>query len=116
MRAEPYQPPTLRDGDPVLAGVVAGWEHAPYSPGLMQEGASELLHRHLFGMEGASREEMKDVLDPADGCIELNRQAEMNGLRCLRTIINRFFESSTRTRTSVEVVRKPAKGEEAASG
>jgi aspartate carbamoyltransferase catalytic subunit len=75
------------------------------------------LHRHLFGMESASREEMKDVLDPADGYIELNRQAERNGsLRCRRTITNHFFESSTRTRTSFEVAGKPGKGEEAASG
>jgi aspartate carbamoyltransferase catalytic subunit len=82
----------------------------------MQKGASELLHRHLFGIEGASWEEMKDVLDPADGYIELNRQAERNGsLLCLRTSINRFFESSTRTRTSLEVAGKPGKGEEAAS-
>jgi aspartate carbamoyltransferase catalytic subunit len=83
----------------------------------MQKGASEPLHRHLFGIEGASREEMKDVLDPADGYIELNRQTERNGsLLCLHTIINRFFENSTRTRTSFEIAGKPRKGEEAASG
>ena len=83
----------------------------------MQKGASELLHRHLLGIAGASREEIKHVLDPADGYVELNRQAEKKGsLLRLRTIINRFFENSTRTRTSFEVVGKPAKGEEAASG
>jgi aspartate carbamoyltransferase catalytic subunit len=83
----------------------------------MQKGASGLLHRHLFGIEGASREEMKDVLDPADGYIELNRQAERNGsLLCLHTSIIHFFESSMRTRTSFEIAGKPGKGgEEAAS-
>jgi aspartate carbamoyltransferase catalytic subunit len=60
---------------------------------------------------------MKDVLDPADGYIELNRQAEKKGsLRCLRTIINHFFESSTRTRTSFEIAGKPGKEAEAANG
>jgi hypothetical protein len=42
----------------------------------MQKGAAELLHRHLLGIAGASREEIKHVLDPADGYVELNRQAE----------------------------------------
>jgi aspartate carbamoyltransferase catalytic subunit len=83
----------------------------------MQKGASGLLHRHLFGIEGASREEMKDVLDPADGYIELNRQAERNGsLLCLGTSTNHVFQSSTRARTSLEVAGKPGKGEEAANG
>jgi aspartate carbamoyltransferase catalytic subunit len=80
----------------------------------MQKGAAELLHRHLLGIAGASREEIKHVLDPADGYVELNRQAEKKGsLPCLRTIINRF---RTRTRTSFEVAGEPGKGEEAASG
>ena len=64
-----------------------------------------------------SREEIKHVPDPADGCLEPDRQAEWTGsLLCLSTIINRFFESSTRARTSFEVAGKPGKGEEAASG
>jgi hypothetical protein len=33
----------------------------------MQKGASEPLHRHLLGISGALREEIKHVPDPADG-------------------------------------------------
>jgi hypothetical protein len=33
----------------------------------MRKGAPEPLHRHLLGIEGVSREEIKHVLDPADG-------------------------------------------------
>jgi aspartate carbamoyltransferase catalytic subunit len=64
-------------------------------------------HRHLLGIEGLSREDIQHVLDVADGYVELNRQAEKK--RTLlrgRTIINCFFENSTRTRTSFEVAGK----------
>ena len=65
-------------------------------------------------IEGVSREENKHVPDPADGCLEPDRQAEKKGsLLCLSTIINRFFESSKRT--TFGVAGKPAKAEEAAS-
>jgi aspartate carbamoyltransferase catalytic subunit len=83
----------------------------------MQKGAPELLHRHLLGIAGASREEIKHVLDRVDGYVELNGQAEKKAsLLRLRTIINRLFESSTRTRTLFEIAGKPGKGEEAAGG
>ena len=63
-----------------------------------------------------SREENKHVPDPADGCLEPDRQAEKKGsLLCLSAIINRIFESSTRTRTSFGIARQPRKAEEAAS-
>ena len=66
----------------------------------MQRGAAEapFPHRHLLGIEGLSPEDINHVLDLADGYVELNRQAEKkrNTLRG-RTIINCFFESSTRT-------------------
>jgi aspartate carbamoyltransferase catalytic subunit len=83
----------------------------------MQKGAPEPLYRHLLGRKGASREEIKHVLDPADGYVELSKQAEKKGsLLCLRTIINRFFESSTRTRTSFELAGKPGKGRKPRAG
>ena len=66
----------------------------------MQGGASEapFPHRHLLGIEGLSPGDINQFLDLADGYVELNRQAEKkrNTLRG-RTIINCFFESSTRT-------------------
>jgi aspartate carbamoyltransferase catalytic subunit len=69
-------------------------------------------HRHLLGIEGLSPEEINHFLDLADGYVELNRQAEKK--RTLlrgRTIINCFFENSTRTRTSFEVAGKRLGGD-----
>jgi aspartate carbamoyltransferase catalytic subunit len=69
-------------------------------------------HRHLLGIEGLSPEEINHFLDLADGYVELNRQVEKKrtSLRG-RTIINCFFESSTRTRTSFEVAGKRLGGD-----
>ena len=97
-----------------LSVVVTGEDHAPYSPGLMHRGAAEapFRHRHLLGIEGLSRDDINHVLDLADGYVELNRQAEKKrSLLRGRTIINCFFESSTRTRTSFEVAGKRLGGD-----
>jgi aspartate carbamoyltransferase catalytic subunit len=51
-------------------------------------------------------------LDLADGYVELYRQADKKrALLPGRTIINCFFESSTRTRTSFEVAGKRLGGD-----
>src|ERR1700724_3277824 len=64
-------------------------------------------HRHLLGIEGLKPDDINHVLDLADGYVELNRQAEKkNALLRGRTLINCFFENSTRTRTSFEVAGK----------
>ncbi len=64
-------------------------------------------HRHLLGIEGLSREDIDHVLDLADTYVEMNRQAEKKNARLRgRTLINCFFENSTRTRTSFEVAGK----------
>src|SRR4051794_12847636 len=78
---------------------------ARYSPGLMQR--YSFGHRHLLGIEGLSREDIEHVLDRADTYVELSRQADKKtaALRG-RTLINCFFENSTRTRTSFEVAGK----------
>ena len=80
----------------------------------MQGGASEapFPHRHLLGIEGLSPGDINQFLDLADGYVELNRQAEKkrNTLRG-RTIINCFFECSTRTRTSFELAGKRLSGD-----
>jgi len=71
----------------------------------MQEYA--FRHRHLLGIEGMTPEDINNVLDLADGYVELNRQAEKKNARLRgRTWINCFFENSTRTRTSFEVAGK----------
>jgi aspartate carbamoyltransferase catalytic subunit len=64
-------------------------------------------HRHLLGIEGLSPAEIEHFLDLADGYVELNRQADKKrSLLRGRTLINCFFENSTRTRTSFEVAGK----------
>jgi aspartate carbamoyltransferase catalytic subunit len=75
----------------------------------MQGAARETVirHRHLLGIEGMAPEDIKHILDLADGYVELNRQVEKKrSLLRGRTIINCFFENSTRTRTSFEVAGK----------
>ncbi len=63
--------------------------------------------RHLLGIEGLSAAEIDGLIDLADSYVALNRQAEKksSALRG-RTIINLFFETSTRTRTSFELAGK----------
>jgi len=80
----------------------------------MQRGAAEapFPHRHLLGIEGLSPDGINHVLDLADGYVQLNRQADKKrSLLRGRTIINCFFESSTRTRTSFEVAGKRLGGD-----
>jgi aspartate carbamoyltransferase catalytic subunit len=66
-----------------------------------------LRHRHLLGLEGLRADEIDLILDLADGYVAQNRQADRkNALLRGRTIINLFFENSTRTRTSFELAGK----------
>jgi aspartate carbamoyltransferase catalytic subunit len=64
-------------------------------------------HRHLLGTEGLSADEITFLLDLADGYVEQSRRGDKKSslLRGL-TVINLFFESSTRTRTSFELAGK----------
>ena len=66
-----------------------------------------LSHRHLLGIEGLSPDEIAGLLDLADEYVELNRQIEKKraSLRG-RTLINLFFEASTRTQSSFELAGK----------
>ncbi|HAE46311.1 MAG TPA: aspartate carbamoyltransferase catalytic subunit, partial [Tistrella mobilis] len=64
-------------------------------------------HRHLLGIEGLTADEIGYLLDLADGYVDLNRQAEKKRSTLKgRTVINLFFENSTRTRTSFELAAK----------
>ncbi len=64
-------------------------------------------HRHLLGIDGLGPEEITFLLDLADGFVEQNRRADRkSSLLRGRTVINLFFESSTRTRTSFELAGK----------
>src|ERR1700726_2400055 len=69
-------------------------------------------HRHLLGIEGLAPDDINHILDLADDYVELSRRADKK--RTLlrgRTIINCFFENSTRTRTSFEVAGKRLGGD-----
>src|SRR5215212_1872182 len=66
-----------------------------------------LNRRHLLGIEGLSADEITGLLDLSDEYVELNRQIEKKrtSLRG-RTLINLFFEVSTRTQSSFELAGK----------
>ena len=58
-------------------------------------------------MEGVPKEEIETLLDLSESYIEQNRQADKKRtLMRGRTLINVFFENSTRTRTSFELAGK----------
>ena len=64
-------------------------------------------HQHLLGIEGLAPFEIEHLLDAADAYVEHGRRADKKlGLLRGRTLINLFFESSTRTRTSFELAGK----------
>ena len=64
-------------------------------------------HRHLLGIEGLSPLEINHLLDLSDRYVELNRGTDkVARLLDGRTIVNLFFENSTRTRTSFELAAK----------
>ena len=64
-------------------------------------------HRHLLGIEGLSAQDISFLLDLAEAAIEVSRQVEKkrSTLRG-RTLINLFFEASTRTQSSFELAGK----------
>ncbi len=64
-------------------------------------------HRHLLGIDGLSAHDVLTLLDMAEDAIEVSRQIEKkrSTLRG-RTLINLFFEASTRTQSSFELAGK----------
>jgi len=62
---------------------------------------------HILGMEGIPREEIETLLALSESYIEQNRQDDKkSAILRGRTLINVFFENSTRTRTSFELAGK----------
>ena len=62
---------------------------------------------HLLGIEGLAPEAISGLLDLSESYIDQNRSIDKRrDLLSGRTIINLFFENSTRTRTSFEVAAK----------
>jgi aspartate carbamoyltransferase catalytic subunit len=69
--------------------------------------ATRFRHRHLLGIADLSPEEIVLVLDTAEAMKEIGQRPikKVPTLRG-RTVVNLFFEPSTRTRTSFEVAEK----------
>ncbi|MGE0749850.1 MAG: aspartate carbamoyltransferase catalytic subunit [Variibacter sp.] len=66
-----------------------------------------LNRRHLLGIEGLSHDEITGLLDLAEEFVVLNRQIEKKRTTLRgRTLINLFFEVSTRTQSSFELAGK----------
>jgi aspartate carbamoyltransferase catalytic subunit len=64
-------------------------------------------HRHLLAIEGLAPPYIAELLDLAESYALLNRQGKtQRDLLRGRTLINLFFEDSTRTRTSFELAGK----------
>ena len=67
-------------------------------------GYPPFAHRHILGIGGMPPYDITTFLDCADKYVELTRQSgRKSSLLTARTIINLFFENSTRTRTSFEL-------------
>jgi aspartate carbamoyltransferase catalytic subunit len=66
-----------------------------------------LSQRHLLGIEGLSREDIVGLLDLSGEFVDLNRQIEKKTVALRgRTLVNLFFEVSTRTQASFELAGK----------
>ena len=64
-------------------------------------------HRHLLAIEGLHPPEIEALLDLAESYVLLNRSGKtQRDLLRGRTLINLFYEDSTRTRTSFELAGK----------
>jgi aspartate carbamoyltransferase catalytic subunit len=64
-------------------------------------------HRHLLGIEGLSPLEINFLLDRSDTFVEKSRSDDRKSATLRgKTVINLFFENSTRTRTSFELAGK----------
>ncbi len=63
--------------------------------------------KHLFGIGGLSREQIESLVNLGDDFIDINsRDSKKAPTLRGKTIINLFFENSTRTRTSFEIAGK----------
>jgi len=87
-----------------------GWEgliQCPLMSIAAEASTTSFSHRHLLGIEGLSRSEITALLDLSEEAAKLGRQVDKkrDDLRG-RTLINLFFEASTRTQSSFELAGK----------
>jgi aspartate carbamoyltransferase catalytic subunit len=82
-------------------------EPARRQPARFPEGALAFPHQGLLGIAGLANHEILFLLDEAEQWVELNRQPQKRDDRLAGlTIINAFFENSTRTLLSFEIAGK----------
>ena len=77
------------------------------TPASPTAGAPRLKSRHLLGIAGLEAAEIALILDTAEAMKEIGTRPikKVPALRG-RTVVNLFFEPSTRTRTSFEIAEK----------
>jgi len=82
-------------------------DDAPDIERLIRERAFAFPHRHLLTLAGLTRPDAEALLGLADAFVALNRRGDKK-LATLRgrTMVNLFFESSTRTQSSFEIAAK----------
>ena len=69
--------------------------------------ASSSTPRHLLGIDGLKQQDVEAILTLAENYVQKNREPDKKlSLLRGRTLINLFFENSTRTRTSFELAGK----------
>jgi aspartate carbamoyltransferase catalytic subunit len=80
---------------------------APDIEQTIRERTFAFSQRHFLGVGGLNRPEVEALLDLADAFVALNRRPDKK-LATLRgrTLVNLFFESSTRTQSSFELAAK----------
>lgn len=73
----------------------------------MAQNIENFTHKHLLGIESLAPQDITVILDRAESYIGQNRRADKKtALLKGRTVVNLFFEESTRTRTSFELAAK----------
>ncbi len=74
---------------------------------MTSDAAPTFVHRHLLGIEGLTVPDVTALLDLSEAAVAISRQVEKkrSTLRG-RTLINLFFEASTRTQSSFELAGK----------
>ncbi|MEZ5691596.1 MAG: aspartate carbamoyltransferase catalytic subunit [Rickettsiales bacterium] len=72
-----------------------------------EKNSDKFPHKHLLGIDGLSRSDIYTIMEIAKSYIEKNRNPDKkHAILKGRTLINLFFENSTRTRTSFELAGK----------
>ena len=67
---------------------------------------NEFLKKHLLGIEGLNKKEISSLLNRADSIVKQNQNNVIYHSFKGKTLVNLFFEDSTRTKTSFELAAK----------